>query len=126
MTGADSSGELEPRQTRHGARSCRAAAGVRSSAVETARGDAAVGDVAKSTADGALEDEPTNSSRMVVAAGNGGLDGVGDGVNLSVHGRNRGRHLLPWMNSNSGELSASAPVNSFPLCLLAVVGRARA
>jgi len=57
--------------------------------VETVRSDAAFCDVAKGTANGALEDEATNASRVVVALGNGGFNGVGDGIDLGVHRRNR-------------------------------------
>jgi len=89
MAGANASGVLQPRRTRHGARRRRAAASVWSSAVKTARSDAAFGDVAKGTTDGALEDEAANASRVVVAAGDGGFDGVGDGINLGIHGGNR-------------------------------------
>jgi hypothetical protein len=99
---------------------------VASISVETARRDAAKANFAEDAANGALDDEALDSTRVSVATSDGGFNGVGDSVDHGVHGRSRSRHLLPWMNNDSGELPASAPVNSFPLCVLAVVGRARA
>jgi hypothetical protein len=46
-------------------------------------------------AHGALEHEATKASRVVAAAVDNGLHRVGDGIHHRVHGRNRGRHLLP-------------------------------
>jgi hypothetical protein len=87
----------------------RASTGSSSVAVETAKGSAVVGDVAKGSADGALEDETTNASRVGVATDDGRFNGVGDGVNHRIHGRSRGRHLLPLVvSSDSGEVPASS------------------
>jgi hypothetical protein len=96
MARANARGILEPRRTRHRAWRRRTAAGVRSIAVETARSDATVVDVAEDAADGALEDEATNASRVAFATDDGGFDGVGDHVDHGVHGRCGVGHLLPW------------------------------
>ena len=64
--------------------------------MKTTRSDTAVGDVAKDATDGALEDEATNASRVVVAAGDGGFNGVGDGIDLGIHGM-EGTGGMPWL-----------------------------
>jgi hypothetical protein len=53
-----------------------------------------VADVAEGSADGALEDEATNASRVGVATDDGRFNGVGDGVNHRIHGRYGVGHLL--------------------------------
>ena len=64
-----------------------------------------VGDVPEGTADGALEHEAAKASGMV-AAGDGGLHGVGDGIDHRIHGRYRSRHVVP--------LDAATPVMPSP------------
>jgi hypothetical protein len=54
-----------------------------------------VADVAEGSADGAMEDEATNASRVGVATDDGRFNGVGDGVNHHIHGRYGVGHLLP-------------------------------
>jgi hypothetical protein len=49
---------------------------------------------------------------VVAAAVDNGLHRVGDGIHHRVHGRNRGRHLLPSGNETPTNFS---PVFSFPI-----------
>ena len=62
--------------------------------VEAARRDAVLGDVSEGTVDGALQHEAAKASDVVVT-GDGGLHGVGDGIDHRIHVRYGSRHLLP-------------------------------
>jgi hypothetical protein len=87
--------------------------------VETTRRNAAVVDVAEDSADGALEDEATNASGVVVATDNGGFNCISDRVDHGVHGRSRGRHLLPLVvSSNSSEVPTSSSVKFLSFSLV--------
>jgi hypothetical protein len=66
-----------------------------SNAVETARRDAAVVDVAKDAANSALEDEVANATGVVVAMDDGGFNSIGDRIHHGIHGRYGVCHLLP-------------------------------
>jgi hypothetical protein len=100
---------LEPRRTRHRAWRCRTTAGVRSIAVETARSDAAVVDVAEDVADGALEDEAMNASRVAVAT-----DDVTASTMAFMEGAGLAIFYLGLSCSNSGKVPASFPANFLP------------
>jgi hypothetical protein len=64
-------------------------------------------DVAEDSA--ALEDEATNASGVVVATDDGGFNCISDCVDHGIHGRSRGRHLVPLVvSSDSGEVPASS------------------
>jgi len=61
-----------------------------------AKGNTVLANVPEDAVDGALEEEPADSSKVAVATGDGCLNGVGDRVDHGIHGEEwRGRHLLP-------------------------------
>lgn len=72
MSWADVWGELGPRWT--------------SKSPSAAKGSVVVMDVMEGTADGTLDDEATNSSRVLVAMDDGGFNSIDDGVDHHIHG----------------------------------------